>query len=114
MTKPTKTYDRFEIVVVPFPFIDVETSKNRPALVISSNTHFSTEASVMAMITSALHTEWPLDVKIKDLEIAGLSAPSLIRMKLFTLDHRLIIRKAGALSAKDQINFSKSLKLLFS
>ncbi len=112
MTKLTKTYDRFDIVIIPFPFIDIETSKNRPALIISSNSHFTGEASVMAMITSALHTPWPLDLKIKDLEGAGLSAPSIIRMKLFTLDHRLIIRKAGQLGQKDQLNFSKNLKLL--
>jgi len=113
MTKLTKVYDRFDVVVVPFPFIDAETSKNRPALIISSSKNFSKEAIVMAMITSALHTPWPLDVKIKDLEIAGLPVPSLIRMKLFTLDHRLIIRKAGSLGAKDQASFSKNLKLLF-
>ena len=113
MTKLTKTYNRFDIVVVPFPFIDIETSKNRPALIISSSENFSKDALVMAMITSALHTPWPLDVKIKDLDAAGLPVPSLIRMKLFTLDYRLVIRKAGTLSAKDQVSFSKNLKLLF-
>jgi mRNA interferase MazF len=53
------------------------------------------------MITSADNPAWPMDVAI-DAEEAGLRAPSKVRMKLFTLDNRLILRKAGSLSHKDQ------------
>ena len=52
----------------------------------------------MAMITSASHTPWPLDVPIVDLASAGLPAPSIIRFKLFTLDHRLVRGKLGQLA----------------
>jgi mRNA interferase MazF len=58
--------------------------------------------SVLAMITSAKNSNWLLDVGISDLACAGLSSPSIIRMKLFTLDNRLIIRKAGILADSDQ------------
>jgi len=37
-----------------------------------------------------------------DAASAGLNSPSKVRMKLFTLDNRLILRKAGSLSAKDR------------
>lgn len=47
----------------------------------------------MAMITSAKNSDWPLDIEIQDLNRAGLPSPSIIRMKLFTLDEKLIIRK---------------------
>lgn len=57
--------------------------------------------AVMAMITSASHYSWPLDVDIKHLQSAGLPAASLVWMKLFTLDLRLVIRKAGALHSED-------------
>jgi mRNA interferase MazF len=53
------------------------------------------------MITSAAHRRRPLDVPIADLSAAGLPAPSLVRMKLFTLDDRLIERRAGALGRED-------------
>ena len=53
------------------------------------------------MITSAGHRRWPLDVPVADLTSAGLPAPSLVRMKLFTLDDRLVERRAGALGAPD-------------
>lgn len=53
------------------------------------------------MITSADNPPWPLDVVI-DSNGAGLPAPSKVRMKLFTLDNRLIVLKAGSLSLVDR------------
>jgi len=42
----------------------------------------------------------------------GLSAPSVVRMKLFTLDSRLIVKKIGGLAAKDQEAVKVNLKKL--
>ena len=66
--------------------------------------------SVMAMITSAGNAPLPLDTHITDLKSAGLSAPSVVRMKLFTLDHRFVIRKAGCLSSADGKKFEIALR----
>jgi mRNA interferase MazF len=66
----------------------------------------------MAMITSASHAPWPLDVPIGDLKVAGLPAPSIVRFKLFTLDHRLVRGKLGRLAAKDRATVQKALRLL--
>ncbi len=106
----------FDIVKVPFPFTDKTATKNRPALVLSSASRFNTTIghSVMAMITSAAHTPWPLDCPILDLESAGLPAPSLVRFKLFTLDHRLVRAVLGQLSPSDQSAVRARLDQLFS
>jgi mRNA interferase MazF len=53
----------------------------------------------MAVITSARQ---PLDVAISELGSAGLPAPSVIRMKLFTLDHQLALRPLGVLAKVDR------------
>jgi mRNA interferase MazF len=53
------------------------------------------------MITSAGHRRWPLDVPLAELAAAGLPAPSVVRMKLFTLDDRLVERRAGGLAPPD-------------
>ncbi len=96
-------YKIFDIVVVPFPFTDQNTDKKRPALVLSDYAFNEvTNNCVLAMITSAKNPEWPLDVHISSLQKTGLSAPSKIRMKFFTLDSRLIDRKIGGLSSKEQ------------
>jgi len=108
------TYKAFDVVVVPFPFTDRATTKRRPALVLSDAKSFNQPVghSVLAMITSASHSAWPLDINITDLDAAGLTSASIIRMKLFTLDHQLIIRKAGSLSEKDRAAVQQVLKKL--
>ena len=105
-------YERFDIVVVPFPFTDAATAKRRPALVISTAEGFNVPAghSVMAMITSAGNAAWPLDVAITDGKAAGLAAASLVRMKLFTLDNRFILRRLGQLAAADRKAVAAALK----
>ncbi len=91
-----------EVVVVPFPFTERRAAKRRPALTLSTES-FSAESgyTVLAMITSAANPPWPMDVAIDAAE-AGLRAPSKVRMKLFTLDNRLILHKAGRLSQADR------------
>jgi len=64
------------------------------------------------MITSAKNSDWPLDTEIHDLDSAGLPSASIVRMKLFTLDDRLIIRKAGNLGEADRANVSKAIQEL--
>jgi mRNA interferase MazF len=108
------TFEAFDVVVVPFPFTDRATTKRRPALILSDATKFNRQAghAVLAMITSAKHSDWPLDVKIQDLDGAGLPSASIVRMKLFTLDEQLIIRKAGVLARADQAGVTEALRQL--
>lgn len=107
-------YDRFDVVRVPFPFTDRTATRNRPALVVSDRTAFNDPArhSVMAMITSAAHAPWPLDVRIGDLVAAGLPHASIVRLKLFTLDHRLVRGRLGGLSADDGTAVAEALRTL--
>jgi len=109
------SFDRFAVVRVPFPFTDSNATKNRPALVLSDAVGFNTPAghSVMAMITSDSNAPWPLDCPISDLAAAGLPAPSKVRFKLFTLDHRLVRGQLGTLSAADQKTIRKGMGKLF-
>ena len=96
-------FDRYAVVRVPFPFADRNSTKNRPAVVLSDPLAFNTPAghSVMAMITSQANATWPLDCALADLAAAGLPAPSVVRFKLFTLDHRLVRGTIGKLSLAD-------------
>ena len=102
------------MLVVPFPFTDSAAVKRRPALVLSTEA-FNDRAGhiVLAMITSLENRGWPLDVEIHDLRSAGLSHPSVVRMKLFSLDERFVLRKAGKLAAADIATVQKSLGMLF-
>lgn len=115
MRPPTVTYEAMTVVRVPFPFTDRSTTKRRPAVVLSDCQMFNAPVghSVMAMITSASHRPWPLDYLIEHLETAGLSAPSRVRFKLFTLDHRLVQGTIGCLSSDDAQGVGQCLAVLF-
>jgi mRNA interferase MazF len=106
------TCSRYEIVVVPFPFTDRSDHKRRPALALSGK-DFNEESrhTVLAMITSAQNSPWPLDVPI-DFTAAGLSAASKVRLKLFTLDNRLILRRIGTLREPDRRTVARVLSNL--
>lgn len=109
------SFDAFAVVRVPFPFTDRLATKNRPALVLSDGSAFNAPAghSVMAMITSAANPPWPLDCELADLAAAGLPAPSRVRFKLFTLDHRLVRGRLGSLSAIDESSVRVAMASLF-
>lgn len=105
-----KIYKPYHIVVVPFPFTDSAATKRRPALVISSQLHQQETGQVtLMMITSAKHSTWVSDHLIQDLAVAGLPAASCIRLKIFTLDLRLILKEVGYLAPADQAQVQKML-----
>lgn len=108
------TFERYAVVRVPFPFTDRDTTKNRPALVLSDASAFNAPAghSVMAMITSRGNSPWPLDCPLTDIAAAGLPAASMVRFKLFTLDHRLVRGELGRLAAADAAAVASALQRL--
>ncbi len=91
-----------DVAVVPFPFSDKPGAKRRPALVLSNRGFNQAGHTICAMITTKSHRPWPGDVEIEDREEAGLPRPCIVRAKLFTLDNRLVLRKAGTLSEQDR------------
>ncbi len=101
-----------EIVLVKFPFSDLETSKKRPALVMSrSDLTEKVGVVTIAMITSKMEgLRFPGDCKIGDWESAGLLHPSLVRLaKMATIDADLVDKSLGQLGAAD----IKGIKLAF-
>lgn len=102
--------DLWDVVVVPFPFSEKAAAKRRPALVLSRKAFNASGHIVLAMITTRAHHAWPGDVEIKDSAAAGLPLPCIVRLKLFTLDARLLLRRIGALSASDRRHVATALK----
>ena len=102
--------DPWDVVVVPFPFTERAAAKRRPALIISKKSFNRNGHSIMAMITSAWHQGWPGDVRLNDHASAGLRVACVVRFKLFTLDNRLILKRAGRVSSKDRNNVHRSME----
>jgi mRNA interferase MazF len=98
MTKTSKRFDAFGIVMVPFPYADRLVEKRRPALVISNRRLTPYALIWVAMITSADNAPWSCDVTIANLSRAGLPAPSVVRTaKIACIEPARIERRAGRL-----------------
>jgi mRNA interferase MazF len=54
------------------------------------------------MIRSVKQSGWENDIYIQDIKAAGLPGASVVRLKLFTLEERLILSELGELSRQDK------------
>ncbi|MCC7103949.1 MAG: type II toxin-antitoxin system PemK/MazF family toxin [Chloroflexi bacterium] len=105
------TFPRGELVLVPFPFSDLSTTKVRPAVVVSGSLYHSTEPDIiLAAITSQVaKATGPLDYVLRDWPAAGLRYPSALKPVLFTMDPARVIYHIGALTAHDLAEVSRRL-----
>lgn len=105
-------FHRGEVLLVPFPFSDLSTTKVRPAVVISGDAYHQTEPDVvLAAITSSLRgATGSFDYILKDWEAAGLRYPSALKPVLFTLDPTRVLHRVGALTAGDLSEVSERLR----
>ncbi len=102
MTPPTTSCRRGDVVLVPFPFTDLSTTKQRPALVVSPDTWNATQPDVMLVALTSQMTGAPgaqdLMLAPADVAAAGLPKPSRVRTtKLFTMHQGLLKRTLGHL-----------------
>ncbi len=102
--------DPWDVVVVPFPFVERPGARRRPALVLSGRPFNRAGNTVLAMITTQGHRPWPGDAEIADHEAAGLHTPCLIRLKLFTLDNRMLTKRIGSLGQEDRVAVLSELR----
>lgn len=106
--------ERGDVVVIPFPFAARVNGKRRPALVISTKNFNEFGYTVLSMITSQGHQPWPGDILVKGYSEAGLAAPCVVRLKLFTLENRFIMNRIGQLSSSDRDKLEASSRLYVS
>ena len=103
-------YKKWEIVLVPFPFTNLTTTKKRPALIISPDEYNKYLDVVIAFVTSKLDLEYRVgDFIIKEWKKSNLPKPSKLRMKFATVDKSIIIKKLGKLCENDVNAFGKLL-----
>jgi len=89
-------YQPGDVLLVPFPFSSLETSKKRPVLALTAPDIFNDLVS-LAITSSSYHEEsFPLDNECFSEGV--LPKPSWVRVdKIYTLNLTLIIGKFGSL-----------------
>jgi mRNA interferase MazF len=109
------SFNKWDIVLVPFPFSDLRSLKRRPALIISPRDYNNGPDVLLAFITSNIQSDYRFgDYLIQEWQNAGLPKLSKIRMKISTIDKSLIFKNIGRLSQKDIDEFDKILIKFFS
>lgn len=90
-----KIYTKGEIVVLPFPFSDLSSSKKRPAIIISTP---EGDDILLAQITSKINlNNYSINIS-NDFESGSLPVESFVKTnKLFSADKSIILYKKGKL-----------------
>ena len=101
-----------DVVVIPFPFSDLSSSKRRPALVLAT---LSGNDVILCQITSkAVSDQYAVPLLIDDFQNGSLNQDSNIRPnRLFTADESIILYKAGTIN-KDKVKIAvdKTIEIL--
>ena len=103
-------YNRGDVVLVPFPFSDQTTTKKRPAIIVSSDTHNSISQDIVIMaITGQIRGHIGVgEFLIEDWQGAGLLRPSAVKSAISTVEQRLVLKPLGKLSKKISQLWKKS------
>ena len=112
--KSGTVFNQGEILVVPFPFSDLTSVRQRPVLVLSKKDYNEKcEDIVTCGITSNLKdTMCSILIDDSNLIEGKLPAKSRIKFdKLFTLDKSIVIKKVARL---DKVSFEKVRRGIFS
>ncbi len=96
------SYKPGQVILIPFPFTDLSTHKQRPALVISSRRFNRTHSDLIVIALTSQLSQPPSNDEYLLSEIeqreAGLPKESMIKLgKIVTLDQRLVRRSLGQL-----------------
>ena len=109
---------KYKIVIVPFPFDDLSSSKVRPAVCLTDEIQPYGHI-VLAFITSRVSanpsaTDFVVDSQDADFAPTGLKVSSTVRLhRLMTVSSKIIKRELGEMSKIQQTQIENRLRILF-
>jgi len=109
---------RGKVVLVPFPFDDLSSTKVRPAVCLTEPIGEHRHV-VLAFVTSRvaddpLETDLVLSPDNPDFAATGLRIPSTLRLhRLMTVGPSLLVRELGQVSPALQVSIDARLRRLF-
>ncbi|MGC1509956.1 type II toxin-antitoxin system PemK/MazF family toxin [Ketobacter sp. MCCC 1A13808] len=108
----TTSYKFGDVVLVAFPFTNLQASKKRPAVVISSAHYQQQRPDVILMaITSQVRPSQQFgECLLQDWQQAGLLKPSVLKPLIATLQQNQVVKVMGQLSATDQSSLQNVLQ----
>ena len=111
-------YKQREIVLVPFPYSDLSSTKRRPVLIVSNDDYNGKYSDVVvAVISSKIRPEDTYSILLSndDLDYGFLPEESAVRVhKLFTIDKSRILKKFSIIKERKYKDVYDILTRLFS
>jgi mRNA interferase MazF len=103
-------FKRWDVVAVPFPYVERPILQRRPALVVTTGLGGPHDLLWVLMITAAANPRWEEDVAIDDQKRAGLPIPSVVRTtKIATMEARAASR-LGTISRRSAAQVAAILR----
>lgn len=92
-----------DILLIPIPFTDLSSYKQRPVIVISNDAYnrSTTDMIVVAITSNPTLSPYSFTITSSDLQLGMLKRPSTVRAdKIYTLSQSLIRRTFGRVNTK--------------
>jgi mRNA interferase MazF len=109
---------KHKVVLVPFPFEDLSSTKVRPAVCLTDSIG-EHKHIILAFITSRvpdkpLSTDLVFSETDKDFSVTGLRVSSTLQLhRMMTVSSSIVVRELGQLPDSAQKEVEKKLRLLF-
>jgi len=88
------TYEPGKVVLVNFPFTDLQSTKVRPALVLTTKGDDVIILGIFSKVPEQLRESWiKVDEQSKDFSLTGLKKTSIVKTEKITVIHRSPIRR---------------------
>jgi len=99
MTNAGTNIEQRSVVLLPFPFSDLSSSKKRPALVISSSEFNKKSENVVCCLITSNPAAFGIKISKKDMESGSLEFESTIKPhRIFTANKSIIYKVLGKLN----------------
>ena len=107
--------EQSDIVLIPIPFTDLSSHKQRPVIVISNNNynHKTKDIVVVALTSNPTAADYSFTITSSDLEKGALRRPSKVRVaKIYTLSQSIVTRVFGRVNANVLDRIRRELQAL--
>ena len=104
MTRSKTEAEFGDILLVPFPFTDQTSVKQRPAVVVSTPAYHSDRPDLIILaVTSQVRPRAKVgEAAVVEWKEAGLIKPSVLKPLIATIERGLVKRKLGRLAEEDR------------
>lgn len=110
------TYRFGDVVQIDYPFADLTGEKQRPAVVVSSDSFCQKSGTIIAVpVTGSTWIDGRVygTVEILDLSQTDLTKPSVITAMVFTVKTSKILRRRGVIDKTTRTNLLRQLREFF-